>query len=281
MEARSRKKQLLQKASVLFLFIASLFIIFSLHSCNQDLTDETDNTKEVSEVARKYAQHIDKRGMSISIEKYNEIMNLFEDTSMMTNLFFLDFPVIKTPSDLWITQNIIAKTQPEYIIETGTYLGGSALYWAFVLNGLGLTESRIITIDIEDYLGINKIFEQPLWIKYVHFMKGSSTSPDIIARVKNMIKDKKVMVILDSAHNSEHVLNEMKLYGPLVAPGSYMIVEDTFIDGIPVRPEDGPGPMTAVIEYLEGEGGALFEQDMSCESLIFSRNAGGWLKRKR
>jgi len=280
MGADSKKKHLSFKVSIFSFFIGSMFIVSVFFSCQANRSDKTVDTEETSEVARKYARYIDERGMSLSTDTYKEILKLIEETTVMTNLFFLDFPVIKTPSDLWMTQNIIAKTRPEYILETGTYLGGSSLYWAFVLNGLGLTESRIITIDIEDYLGINKIYEQPLWKKYVHFMRGSSTSPEIISRVKNLIKDKKVMVILDSAHNAEHVLNELKLYGPLVTPGLYMIVEDTFIDGVPVRPEEGPGPMTAVYEYLEGEGGALFEQDISCESLIFSRNSGGWLKRK-
>jgi len=67
----------------------------------------------------------------------------------------------------------------------------------------------------------------------------------------------------------------------MVSRGSYLIVEDTHIDGIPTQPGAGPGPMAAVLRFLEkGSAGKAFEQDFSREACIMTFNPGGWLRRK-
>ncbi len=78
----------------------------------------------------------------------------------------------------------------------------------------------------------------------------------------------------------KHVLNELHAYAPMVPRGSYLIVEDTHMDGVPTAPDFGPGPMAAVQQFLSEEQGKSFEQDFSREALIMTFNPGGWLKRK-
>jgi len=41
-------------------------------------------------------------------------------------------------------------TSPDFIVETGTFRGGSAALWAMVLQQIN-PEGRVITIDIEDW----------------------------------------------------------------------------------------------------------------------------------
>jgi cephalosporin hydroxylase len=69
---------------------------------------------------------------------------------------------------------------------------------------------------------------------------------------------KKVLVCLDSNHTHEHVLDELKLYAPLVSRDSYCVVYDTIIedmpaDAFPNRPwTKTRNPKSAVREYMAG-----------------------------
>ena len=86
------------------------------------------------------------------------------------------------------------------------------------------------------------------------------------------------MVILDSDHSRDHVLRELELYAPLVTPGCYVVVEDTNVNGHPVVPRFGPGPMEAVQEYLATTD--AFEVDRSREKLLLTFNPSGYLRRR-
>ena len=91
----------------------------------------------------------------------------------------------------------------------------------------------------------------------VGFVEGSSTAPDTMDRVRALIPDgARVMVILDSNHTHQHVLEELRLYGPLVTEGQFLVVSDTVVEDIPAqthRPREwapGNNPKTALLEYL-------------------------------
>jgi cephalosporin hydroxylase len=88
-----------------------------------------------------------------------------------------------------------------------------------------------------------------------------------------------VMVILDSDHQKDHVLSELLLYSPFVTQGSYLIVEDTNLNGSPVAKDFGPGPGEAVKEFLSGND--QFCADRKREKFLISANPGGYLKRRK
>lgn len=85
-------------------------------------------------------------------------------------------------------------------------------------------------------------------------IKASSTDGDTVARVRTMIGGHdRVMIILDSLHNRDHVLAELVAYGPMVTEGCYAVVEDSNINGHPGHTDftdQGPGPFEAVADYL-------------------------------
>ena len=182
----------------------------------------------------------------------------------------------QNPNDVWITQEIIVETHPDFIIETGTLCGGSAALWATILEQVN-PEGRIITIDITDQA--QQARRLPIVQKHVDFLYGSSTAIRVVNDVKNRVEGKKVLVILDSDHRKQHVLNELAAYAPLVTVGSYLIVQDTNVNGHPVDRSFGPGPMEALAEFLAANRN--FVSDKGRERLMFTMHPNGYLKRIR
>ena len=129
------------------------------------------------------------------------------------------------------------------IIECGTKHGGSAFFLAKICDLIGV--GKIVSIDIEAIPG------RPEHDRITYIL-GSSTAEEIVAQVKSLIqKGDKVMVILDSLHRADHVLNELRAYHTLVTKGNYLIVEDTVINGHPTYCNYGPGPMEALETFLK------------------------------
>ena len=180
---------------------------------------------------------------------------------------WLGTPACKCPLDLWMYQEILFHTRPDVIIETGTYLGGSALYLASMCELIG--NGRIITIDVDEK-------ENRPSHPRILYLTGSSVAPEVVGRVKAEIADaNRVMVILDSDHHKDHVLGELRAYGPLVSEDCYLIVEDTPAGEL--IPNHGPGPSDAIEEFLESNDS--FVVDPSCERFLLTFNPGGYLKR--
>jgi cephalosporin hydroxylase len=184
---------------------------------------------------------------------------------------WLGVATLKCPLDLWMYQELLTAIRPDLVIETGTAAGGSALFLASCMDMLG--NGRVVTIDIEDKS------DRPHHdrIAYLH---GSSVDPEIVDRVRSLSADtRSVMVVLDSNHRCEHVLAELRAYSPLVTPGSYLVVEDTNVNGHPILPTFGPGPHEAVETFLAE--GAPFVRDRACERFLMTFNPGGYLRREK
>src|SRR5665213_323410 len=177
--------------------------------------------------------------------------------------------VLKCPLDLWIYQEIIFRVRPDLIIETGTYKGGAAHFLASMCELAG--EGEVVTVDFEAYPDL------PIHPR-ITYLLGSSTEKAILRTFRERAEGKhSVLVILDSDHSIAHVRRELELYAPLVTKGSYLIAEDTNINGNPVLPESGPGPKEAIDDFLKSH--SEFTIDRSMEKLLMTFNPGGYLKR--
>src|ERR1700674_621167 len=186
------------------------------------------------------------------------------------NLSWFGYEVAKCPLDLWIYQELLVRTRPDFVVETGTFAGGSALFFAMVLDYLG--HGRVLTIDI------NFRPDRPQHSR-ISYMTGSSVDAAITAQVVATVGRHRAMVVLDSDHGAAHVYAEMVSYGRLVQTGDYLIVEDTNVNGHPTFPDFGPRPMEAVDKFLSTND--EFVIDQRCERFLMSLNPRGYLRRSR
>ncbi len=188
-------------------------------------------------------------------------------------------PTVKYPCDLWIYQEIIHEVQPDLIIETGTWKGGSALFLADLCTAMG--KGRVLTIDIELHEPVehprllywhgNSLDWPGLSGAYTQYYRSSSRPEQTGGSLYNSM-----LVILDSDHRKEHVAAELEHFAPYVSVGSYLIVEDTNIAGHPIEDYTGD-PMAAVQEFLPRH--PEFQIDHSRERYIVTQNPSGYLRR--
>lgn len=182
------------------------------------------------------------------------------------NSYYFGIQTVKSPVDFWIYQEIIYEVKPDVIIEVGNFFGGSTLALAHILANIG--EGRVIGLDI-DHSKIS--FSHPR----ITFITGNACEQ--IKKVKELIAGgDKVLVIEDSSHEYQNTLDVMRTFGPLVTPGSYMIVEDSlFYHGIDIGPN--PGPYEAIEQFMVGNMDFII--DRSRERFIITTNPKGYLKR--
>jgi cephalosporin hydroxylase len=178
--------------------------------------------------------------------------------------------VLKNPLDCWIYQEILHTTRPDILVELGVAFGGSAKFFADLMELAGHGEVLAVDISMQRAAG----FSHPR----VKLIQGSSIDPHIVSQVKQQCEGKRVMVIGDSNHASEHVLAELHAYADLVGLGMYFIVEDTLADVLGLMPVPVGGPLQAVEHFLRDRND--FVQDLRCaERYILSQSPHGFLKR--
>lgn len=180
---------------------------------------------------------------------------------------FMGVSLQKNPLDLWVYQEIIYRTKPEVIVESGTGYGGSALFLASMCDIL--KGGEVITIDVNK----RKCPKHPRII----YLDGSCFDKKIIKSISGIVKGKRCMVILDSHHTKNHVLKELEIYNKFVSKSCYLIVEDTNIHGHPIMPEHEEGPYEAVLEFLSKNKN--FKIDKSKEKFLLTFNPNGFLLR--
>jgi cephalosporin hydroxylase len=192
-------------------------------------------------------------------------------------------PLLNLPQDMFAIQDIIWRTRPEFIVEVGVAWGGGMLFEAMLLEVLG--GQKVIGIDIFIPPDLRRrLAEHGKLSERLVLIEGSSTAPDTLSQIKTLLgRSRKVLVILDSNHTHEHVLNELRSYAPLIEKGQYLICGDTIVEYMPpqlhVSRPWGPGnnPATAVKEFLSETDRFIVDEKID-QRLLFSCHPGGYLQ---
>jgi cephalosporin hydroxylase len=240
-----------------------------------------------------HKQFIEERNNRISQYQEKQKLTSCSDDFLLQSLIhqysynfeWMGLPVIQYPQDLIVLQEIIWDCKPDLIIETGIARGGSLVFYASMLAQLG-GERKVIGIDV-DLRSHNRkrLLHHPM-SQWIELIDGSSIDLNVFAEVRKLSSSyKKIMVCLDSNHTEEHVLEELRLYAPLVTNGNYCVVFDTIIEHMPEgfyqdRPWDkGNNPKTAIDIFLKEN--THFEIDTRIDDkLLVSAAKGGYLQRK-
>ncbi|HEX3551145.1 MAG TPA: CmcI family methyltransferase [Candidatus Elarobacter sp.] len=198
------------------------------------------------------------------------------------NWSWLGRPAIQFPQDLMAFQEIIWRTRPDVIVETGIAHGGSLVFSASMLQLLG-GEREAIGIDIDIRPHNRAAIEAHPLAHRIAMIEGSSVDDGVAARVIERVAGRTAMVILDSNHTADHVARELALYAPLVRAGYFLIVMDTAVEyadpaSIVDRPW-GPGnnPMTAVDAFLAREQRFVIDEEYDAK-LLFTVAPRGYLR---
>jgi cephalosporin hydroxylase len=192
-------------------------------------------------------------------------------------------PVLNLPQDMFALQEIIFKTRPKYVVEIGVAWGGSLLFYATLLEMLGGEKAIGVDLFIPDDLR-QRLMSHGRLSERICLINGSSIEHDTFQQVSSLLGNSRdVMIFLDSFHTHDHVLQELRLYSPLVGKGQYLVCGDTIVQDIPAQEHRqrpwGPGnnPKTAVEAFLKEND--RFEVDLEIENkLLLTCNPGGFLK---
>ena len=215
----------------------------------------------------------------------NTIMAL--DSYNYTYLWsWMGLPIIQWPADIMATQEVIWRIKPDVIIETGVARGGSMVFLASMLKLIG--KGKVIGVDIDIRPHNRKAIEEHPLAEFIELIEGPSTSKRVLNRVSELIKPQDVvMVILDSDHSYDHVLDECRAYSRFVSVGSYLVVADTFVghlnqDEAPKNRSKlwykGNEPLAARDAFLSESEDFQIDHTVN-DKLVLSSSPGGYLLR--
>lgn len=193
-------------------------------------------------------------------------------TDNFADVAWLGNPIWQNVLDLWTLQEAIAEIRPAVILETGTNRGGSAMFYANLLDLLD-NDGRVVTVDIE------RMHE--LAHPRIEFLIGSSIGEEVLDNMRAAVEQAKgpVLVVLDSDHRREHVAAELDLYAPLVTSGSLMLAQDGIVDHHRIFTAGRPGPGPAIAEFLARHQ-EFYVDESRDRRFLATHHPRGWLRRR-
>jgi cephalosporin hydroxylase len=176
------------------------------------------------------------------------------DAKYVYSFTWLGRPIIQLPEDMLRIQEVIFAVEPDVIVETGVAHGGSLVFYASLCNAMG--RGRVIGVDIEIRPHNRTAIEEHRLSHLIELVEGDSLATSTLSRVEELVRpSERPMVMLDSCHEKEHVLAELRTYGELVTPGSYVVVMDGIMEELVGAPRTSPdwswnNPRAAIEEFL-------------------------------
>ncbi len=193
--------------------------------------------------------------------------------------------IIQTPDDIMSIIEILFKSKPEVIIETGVAWGGSILLYDTLSKVIPI--KKIIGIDIfipEDLK--QRIKKKTKNSKKIFLYEDSSISEILIKKIFKLTKkNKSFFVHLDSHHTTEHVFKELSIYSKLLKSNNYIVVGDTVVAHIPYqkhRPRTWSkkdNPNIALKKFLKSNKKFKIDKSINFRQLLTNQPNGCLVKK--
>jgi cephalosporin hydroxylase len=176
--------------------------------------------------------------------------------------------VTTPPTDLLAYQEMNPAVRPDWVVEIGTGDGGRALFLASVCELVG--HGQVLSVDPEAR------DDRPSHPR-LRLLTGDASDESVTTQVRAAVGDGRAIVVLGACADRATTAAQFKAYESLVPVGSYVVVTDTVVNGHPVWPAFGPGPLEAVKQVLSSDG--RFVADPTMEKYSLTLNPGGFLRR--
>ena len=185
-----------------------------------------------------------------------------------TNTSWLGRRVTTAPTDLLAYQEIIADVRPSWIVEIGAGDGGRSLFLASICELVGHGEVLAIDEELDSELPSHP---------RLRYLSGTAQDDTVRDEVGRRVGEDTALIVLGACADRATTVGQFKAYASLVPVGSYVVVTDTIVNGHPVWPAFGAGPLEAVKQILANDGRFVADPLMEKYSLTF--NPGGFLRR--
>ena len=199
------------------------------------------------------------------------------------NFSWLGRPIIQYPQDVLALQELIWEYKPTLVLETGVAHGGALILYASILELIG-GRGDVIGVEVE-YREHNKraVEAHPL-ARRISVLEGSSVDPKVLGEVRKRAEGhERIMVVLDSLHTHEHVLEELRQYSPLVRKGGPLVVFGTSVGEIDPNIDlkrqwdQRRNPKSALEEFMRESDRFEVDREIN-EKLLITDAPGGYLR---
>lgn len=126
-----------------------------------------------------------------------------------------------TKSDLAVLLRVLEPMNIQYVIDIGTYHGGSVETWVKAFNPY-----KLVTIEIK----LKELFHKNMVIEYpqCNYLWGcDSTNPTTLDKIREIIPVCDFLFI-DGYHTYANVRRDFEMYSPLVKKGGVVVLHDTY-----------------------------------------------------
>tara|TARA_B110000090_G_C13348924_1_gene434069 strand:+ start:136 stop:885 length:750 start_codon:yes stop_codon:yes gene_type:complete len=179
----------------------------------------------------------------------------------------------KFPTDIYIYQELIWRSNVDVVVEVGTQAGTSAQFFSDLLKTAKRTNAVVVTIDINPVPEPHKSALDSLGVVVI---TGDIAKKSTQQKIVPYIKDKNFLVVDDGSHTYGDVTASLQFFQEYQSPESYMVVEDGVTDVMLSR--TSKNALNAVDDFLSVN--ADYVRVLDYDPWLLSTTFGGIIRRR-